>query len=67
MLNDSIFAYDHAAHKFTIDTQDIHLVGVYKLKLVAVFAERYYRQKATHSFKVQLIDYCANAVLSDPG
>ena len=42
-------------------------MGFYELKVVAEFAERHYRQKAKHSFTVKLVDYCANAVLSDPG
>ena len=43
-LNNAMFSYDQAHHRFICDTREISLVGTYEMKVVASFMSEIYIQ-----------------------
>ena len=62
-----VFAYDTESKLLTIDTNDPRHSGNYDLKIVASFQGDHYSQTQEHPFKVNLIDYCADSIVTNPG
>ena len=66
LLDETAFMYDQASNEFTINTDDINHAGPITLKIVASFTETY-TQKREQYFDVEMVDFCALSILTNPG
>ena len=66
-LDNTIFSFDTNSKLLLIDTRNPTHIDSYNLKLVANFEGDFYPQTGELPFKVNLVDYCADSKLTNPG
>ena len=62
-----VFEYDVDSKQLTIDTNNPQHAGNYDMKVVASYEGGTYSQSDEKMFRVKLIDYCANSIITNPG